>query len=358
MDAEVHLWQATRELAAGLSALEPFGCANPKPTLVSRGVFMNGRSLVGRDQAHFKFEAYDGVASVPAIAFRCPDAASLAANDAAVDVLYSLDTDTWQGRERVQLMVRRIVPHLAPADAPAAELVEELFADAERILARGEYEGIADAESFHTKLAGVSFEGRQDVVARLEPGAVLRVVRQPDNPYDANAIALLDPTGEQVGFFNRRLAAALAPEIDGGVAFDVTVTEVTGGEGGASRGVNVLVSRTARPTEAERDAEARAARRAQLAALDGAGARRRARPRAHRRRHAARRAARGARAPRRGALVPRRDGDRPRQVAHLPAARRPDRAQARAGERVRLPAARARRRPGVPPRGRVRRRWA
>ena len=228
-DAEVHLWQATRELVAGLAALEPFGCANPKPMLLSRGVFMNGRSRVGREQEHFKFEAYDGVASVPAIAFRCPDAAALAANDAAVDVLYSLDTDTWQGRERVQMMVRRIIPHTAPAESPAAELVGELFADAERILARGEYEGIADAESFHTKLAGVSFEGRQDVVARLAPGTVLRIVRQPENPFDSNAIALLDPTGDQVGFFNRRLAAALAPEIDGGTGFEVTVTELTGG---------------------------------------------------------------------------------------------------------------------------------
>jgi single-stranded-DNA-specific exonuclease len=267
-DAEVHLWQATRELAAGLSALEPFGCGNPKPTLLSRGVFMNARSLVGRDQAHFKFEAYDGVTSVPAIAFRCPDAASLAANDAAVDVLYALDTDTWQGRERVQLMVRRIIPHTAPAEAPAAELVEELFADAERILARGDYEGIADAESFHTKLAGVSFEGRQDVVARLEPGTVLRVARRPDNPYDANAIALLDPTGEQVGFFNRRLAAALAPEIDRGVSLDVTVTEITGEDAEKNHGVNVLVSRAGAAADAERDAEAHALRRAQLSELD------------------------------------------------------------------------------------------
>jgi single-stranded-DNA-specific exonuclease len=269
-DAEVHLWEATRELAAGLAALEPFGCGNPKPTLASRGVFMNDRSLVGRGQEHFKFEAYDGVTSLPAIAFRCPDAASLAATDSAVDVLYSLDTDTWQGRERVQLMVRRVVPHLAPAEAPAADLVEELFADAERILARGEYEHVADAESFHTKLAGVSFEGRQEVVARLEPGTVLRAVRQPDNPFDCNAIALLDPTGEQVGFFNRRLAAALAPVMDGGVVFEVTVTDVTGEGGEQSRGVNVLVSREDVAQEAERDAEARAARRAQLSTLDDA----------------------------------------------------------------------------------------
>jgi len=267
VDAEVHLYEATRELASGLSALEPFGQDNPRPLLGARGVFMNGRSRVGKSGEHFKFDAYDGATSIPAIAFRRADAAKLEAHDGAVDLAFSLETDTWRGRERVQLMVRVIEPHAAEA-APAADLVDELFADAERILARGDYEGVADAESFHTKLAGVSFEGRQDVVARLEPGTVLRVQRQPDNVYDRNAIALLDPAGDQVGFFNKRLAAALAPVIDKGAAYEVSVTEVTGGgEAGESRGVNVLVARPDLAEADERDLEARRERRAALSVL-------------------------------------------------------------------------------------------
>ncbi len=166
----------------------------------------------------------------------------------------------------MQLIVRDVVAH---EELPgAADLVDELFADAERILARGDYEGIGDAESFHTKLAGVTFEGRQEVVARLSEGTALRLVRQPDNPFDPNAIALFDATGDQVGFFNRALAAALAPEIDAGAVYDVSVTDVTGREArdeGAARslGVNVLVERAgAGPREAERrrDRAARAGR--------------------------------------------------------------------------------------------------
>jgi single-stranded-DNA-specific exonuclease len=268
VDAEVQLHDATRELAAGLSALEPFGEGNARPLLGTRGVFMNGASRVGKTGDHLKFEAYDGVTTVPAIAFRCPDAATLVDRRAAVDLAYSLEADEWRGRSRVQLMVRAIVPHTGRSDAPAAELVEELFADAERILTRGEYEGIADADSFHTKLAGVSFEGRQDVVTRLEPGAPLRLLRQPDNEFDPNAIAVMAPTGEQVGFLNRRLASVLAPALDAGGLWDVSVTEVTGGtDDVGSRGVNVLLSRPGLEEEAEQDAEARAARRAELAAL-------------------------------------------------------------------------------------------
>jgi single-stranded-DNA-specific exonuclease len=267
VDAEIPLHDATRDLVAALSALEPFGEANARPLLGTRGVFLNSASRVGKAGEHLKFEAYDGVSSVPAIAFRCPDAAAMASHRAAVDVAYSLESDTWRGRDRVQLIVRALVPHAAPADAPAAELVDELFADAERILARGEYEGIADADSFHTKLAGVSFEGRQDVVTRLEPGTALRLVRQPANEYDSNAIAVMAPTGEQVGFLNRRLAAVLAPALDAGAEWEVSVTDVTGTEEADSRGVNGLLARPGVEDEAERDAEARAARRAELTAL-------------------------------------------------------------------------------------------
>ena len=68
------------------------------------------------------------------------------------------------------------------------------------------YATIGDAPRFHTKLAGVSFEGRQDVIAGLRADAPLELRREPDNPYDANAIAVC--YGHlQLGFFNKRLAA-------------------------------------------------------------------------------------------------------------------------------------------------------
>jgi single-stranded-DNA-specific exonuclease len=208
IDARIHLADLSRELAAELAALEPFGHGNPRPLLVSSGVFMSGRKRVGGDLSHLRFEAYDGVAALPAIAFRCPDIETAARTESAVDLAYHLEVEEWQGRQRLQLMVRDLAVHEVPDHSPAAQLVDELFADAERILARGEYEGIADAESFHTKLAGVTFEGRQEVAARLVPGEPLRLERQPDNAFDANACALFDPRGDQVGFFNRRLAAA------------------------------------------------------------------------------------------------------------------------------------------------------
>jgi single-stranded-DNA-specific exonuclease len=270
VDALVELAEVSIELGAELAQLEPFGHGNRSPLLACGGVFMNGRQRVGKLGNHMKFVAYDGAASVPAIAFRCPDMDRLLDHAAAADIAFELTVDEWRGKRRVQMRVADIAAHESSTEAPAGELVEDLFARADEILAREEYAGIAEAPSFHTKLAGVTFEGRQDVLQRVSPSTPLRLVRQPDNPYDANACALFDPHGDQVGFLNRRLAAALASTIDAGVSYDVEVTEVTGGEGEKSLGVNVLVSRRD-AVEADDDRAAlMATRRAELASLDPA----------------------------------------------------------------------------------------
>lgn len=269
IDAEVPLGAMSVELGAELSALEPFGHGNRRPLLAVRGAFMNGRQRVGKTSDHLKFVAFDGVATVPAIAFRCRDIDVLSNCDAAVDLAFELEVDEWRGRRRAQLLVREVAIR-DDVDTPegfVGELLEDLFARADEIIAREEYAGVGDAPSFHTKLAGVTFEGRQGTVSSLEPGAPLRLFRQPENPHDANAIALFDPHGAQVGFLNRRLAAALAPVLDAGVEYDVEVSDVTGGEEGRSFGVNILVTRRdAAADEMQADAT-RTARRAELACL-------------------------------------------------------------------------------------------
>jgi single-stranded-DNA-specific exonuclease len=267
IDAMIELGDVSVELGAELAQLEPFGHGNRQPMLAVGGVFMNNRQRVGKQGTHMRFVAFDGAVSAQAIAFRCPDIDRLLGHEAAVDLAFELSVDEWRGRRRAQMRVQDVLAHEPSANAPAFELVEDLFARADEILAREEYSGIAEAPSFHTKLAGVTFEGRQDTLERVSAGTPLRLVRQPDNPYDANACALFDPHGDQVGFLNRRLAAALAPSIDAGVDYDVEVTEVTGGEDGRSLGVNVLVSRRdAAESEVERET-LRAGRRAELSGL-------------------------------------------------------------------------------------------
>jgi single-stranded-DNA-specific exonuclease len=120
--------------------------------------------------------------------------------------------------------------------------VERVFARRNEYL-RDPYATIGDATAFHTKVVGVSFEGRQDTIAGLRVGAELTLVRQPENPKDANAIAVRYGT-LQIGFLRREIAAHLAPSIDKGAAYRARIASLTGG-GEFSRGVNIFVERDA-----------------------------------------------------------------------------------------------------------------
>ncbi len=74
--------------------------------------------------------------------------------------------------------------------------------------------------------------------------------REPDNPHDPNAIAV-HYGNLQLGFFNKKLAAHLAPLIDGGARYRARVASLTGGPAVAfgapakHRGVNIFVERDA-----------------------------------------------------------------------------------------------------------------
>jgi len=62
-----------------------------------------------------------------------------------------------------------------------------------------------------TRAVGVTFEGRQEVVACLKQGDRIWLDREPNNPYDANAVSVCRENGEQIGYLNRHLAASLNP---------------------------------------------------------------------------------------------------------------------------------------------------
>jgi single-stranded-DNA-specific exonuclease len=122
------------------------------------------------------------------------------------------------------------------------EFVDRLFSQQKKYLERDEFAGIGERESFPTKVMGVSFEGRQDMVAGLVPGQYLELQRQPENPHDANAIAVHFGTFH-IGFLRKQIAKHLAPLIDGGVRYRARIEHVTGGRDGKNFGVNIRVER-------------------------------------------------------------------------------------------------------------------
>jgi SWI/SNF-related matrix-associated actin-dependent regulator of chromatin subfamily A3 len=60
------------------------------------------------------------------------------------------------------------------------------------------------------------YHGAGNLLQRLRPGNPLRLVRQPQNKYDKNAIGVFW-SNTQLGHIPRALAAELAPLIDAGI---------------------------------------------------------------------------------------------------------------------------------------------
>ena len=100
-----------------------------------------------------------------------------------------------------------------------------------------------------TKVAGVTYEGRQDVIAKLHGDEPCRIVPEPTNPHDKNALAVMVAVApgevKHVGFVPRHLAAEIAPFLEGEQVM-CELLEVTGGfeiEDGeiAARGLRIRI---------------------------------------------------------------------------------------------------------------------
>lgn len=106
---------------------------------------------------------------------------------------------------------------------------------------------------YHSKLVGVTFEGRQDVIKDMVGGEKLRFRREPDNEYDSNAVAVDAlvwigdvPNTDQaeewnpIGYIAKDKNVELAKVLDEDKHAKITLSEVTGGDDKAY-GVNVEI---------------------------------------------------------------------------------------------------------------------
>ena len=102
--------------------------------------------------------------------------------------------------------------------------------------------------SFFFFFAGVRFEGRQKIIwdlnrkGMLESGTELILRREPTNPYDPFAVAVLAPNGQQIGFLSRDCARQVSANMASGRRYRAFVSAVTGGDVGFAYGVNIQIT--------------------------------------------------------------------------------------------------------------------
>jgi single-stranded-DNA-specific exonuclease len=108
LDGAIQTSGATRELVAALERVAPFGAGNPEPRLVVSGARIVRADVVGGDHVRCILTGEDG-GRLKAIAFRVLDGAlgpALLDHDGApFHFAGRLRSDTWQGRNDVQLFI-------------------------------------------------------------------------------------------------------------------------------------------------------------------------------------------------------------------------------------------------------------
>ncbi|MDY0213437.1 MAG: single-stranded-DNA-specific exonuclease RecJ [Desulfuromonadaceae bacterium] len=103
-DMFVPLDEVTPQMYAEIQLLAPFGMGNPEPVFMSTDLNVQQASVVGG--GHLRFRVQSGGCSLPCIGFGL--AHKLDVLQGRVDILYQVDTNSWQGRTSLQLKIKDV----------------------------------------------------------------------------------------------------------------------------------------------------------------------------------------------------------------------------------------------------------
>lgn len=97
--------------------------------------------------------------------------------------------------------------------------------------------------SFYLKAAGVTHDGRQEVIKGLKTGEEVILQPDPTNPYDNHAVKILTTEGKSLGFIPKEHNSTIFSDlINRKYVYHVTVAAVTGG-GSYVYGLNLKIEK-------------------------------------------------------------------------------------------------------------------
>lgn len=101
IDAQLDEGEISLDLIDKIKKLEPFGLGNPRPVFVLKNIKISGVRTVGQSGKHLKFKVKD----TGAIGFGLGELAEALKDGSRVDIAFSLDEDSWDGRRKIQLKI-------------------------------------------------------------------------------------------------------------------------------------------------------------------------------------------------------------------------------------------------------------
>ena len=116
IDREVSIEEVSADLLRQLEQMAPFGYGNPGPTLACRGIPVYSASVVGKERSHIKFR-FGSQGKQEGIAFRLGERMSELNGKISLDAAFSLDWNTFRGKEAVQLIIKDVQTEADISDA-------------------------------------------------------------------------------------------------------------------------------------------------------------------------------------------------------------------------------------------------
>jgi len=126
IDCNLPLDLVDNDLYDAIQRLAPFGMGNPEPTFVSKKVVIDDMRLVGRENKHLKlvFSCHPEASAegsheilrstqndkrrIGGIAFGMGERSSEFNIGDKVDIVYTVDENSWNGNKRLQLKIKDI----------------------------------------------------------------------------------------------------------------------------------------------------------------------------------------------------------------------------------------------------------
>jgi len=105
INAELHPKDITPKFFSMLQQLAPFGPGNMKPVFVTYGVKDNGWSRVVGD-GHLKFSVVKDGVQLQGVGFGFGSHLTKVKSGKPFDICYTLEENEWNGKKRVEMMVR------------------------------------------------------------------------------------------------------------------------------------------------------------------------------------------------------------------------------------------------------------
>lgn len=89
----------------------------------------------------------------------------------------------------------------------------------------------SSVQNYETAIVGVKFDNddgtsRRDYLRRCVVGGALSLMREPQNKYDSNAVAVYTPPGVQVGYLGKFLAKTIAASMDAEQVHDCIIKKI------------------------------------------------------------------------------------------------------------------------------------